>query len=209
MADLQTLLAFAAAALVFAYVPGPAILYVAAFTMARGKSQATFATLGLHAGGYVYVFGAACGLASLFTYVPTAFVALKLAGAAYLIYLGWKMLTSTRGPERVSDAIAMSPRRAFAQGFIIEVTNPKAALFFVAFLPQFIDPAASLPVTIQFLILGTIVNLLFLSADIFYVLSADFFTRRAVRSSSALRMAQRLGGVIMISLGARLALTRT
>ncbi len=210
MPALETILQFLIAAVLFAYIPGPAMLYSAAQAMARGTRGGLMAVLGIHVGGYVHVIAAAAGLSVLFHAVPTLYAVVKLAGAAYLVWLGISFFR--KKAEDGAPALAMpakSTRRAFIESVIVDVLNPKTAIFFVAFLPQFIDPAAALPVWAQFLILGTMTNLIFTSADIASVLLARSLTERLSRSASARRLMERAGGAILIGLGAHLALQRS
>jgi len=211
MPSFDLLLGFAVATLLFAYFPGPALLYTAAQTIARGRSAGLMAALGIHIGCYAHVAAAAFGLSAVFRHVPEAYFALKLAGALYLVWLGIDMLRS----RKVSaDPIAIAPksaRRAFTESILVELLNPKVAIFFLAFLPQFVDPAASFPVWLQFLILGTIVNLAFSSADIVTVFAASTVIRLLKGRGNGIggKLLRYGGGTTLIGLGARLALDRT
>ncbi|MBS9478689.1 LysE family translocator [Ancylobacter radicis] len=206
----ELFVAFLVTAGLFACIPGPAMLYTAAQTLARGRVSGLMAVLGLHLGCYVHVIAAAAGLSVLFHAVPALYMAVKLAGAAYLIWLGVAMLRArAKGQETALPAFgAKSARRAFLESVAVEVLNPKTALFFVALLPQFIDPAASLPVWGQFLILGTLVNVLFTSADLVCVLIAGALVERLRRSDRAQRLMRRAGGAVLVGLGTHLALQR-
>lgn len=205
MPGLDLLIPFFMAAAVFAYMPGPALLYTSAQTIARGRRAGWLAVLGLHVGGYAHVLAAAFGLAVLFETVPILFTALKLFGAAYLCWLGVKLIIAKR-PDRAAFEVAThSPRRAFYDSVTVEVLNPKTALFFLAFLPQFTDPAAALPLWGQLLVLGTIVNVMFSSADVVCVVLADRVGRWLSGSPNANRLVQRLGGGVLIALGVNLA----
>lgn len=208
MPPLDLMLAFLAATAVFAYMPGPAMLYSSAQTLARGRRAGLMAALGIHLGGYVHVGAAALGLSAIFRHVPEAYLALKLAGAVYLIWLGVGILRRQGGPGAAPHISAKSARRAFFESVSVEVLNPKAAIFFIAFLPQFVDPAASVAVWAQFLVLGTIVNLAFSSADLVCVLLASAIVARVRRSGLAGRFMRVLGGSLLIGLGARLAFAR-
>ncbi len=205
MPGIDLLIAFFLAAAVFAYMPGPSTLYAAAQTIARGRRGGLLAAAGLHVGGYVHVLGAAAGLAVLFDLIPVAYTVLKLAGAAYLIWLGLKFIF---GNMDFSDGAASAPSRAFWDSVLVEVLNPKTAIFYVAFLPQFTDPAAALPLWSQLLILGTLVNVLFSSADLLCVLLAEAISRTLQRSAAANRFARRLGGATLIGLGVTLGANR-
>lgn len=211
MPSTEVLIAFIVTTAIFAYIPGPAMLYAAAQTIARGRWSGLMATLGIHLGCYVHVFAAAAGLSVLFHAVPVLYLVVKLAGAAYLIWLGISMFRAkAQGDEIALPAIeAKSARRAFLESVTVEVLNPKTALFFLAFLPQFIDASAALPVWVQFLILGTVVNLVFSSADLVCVMLAGVLVARLKRSSGAQRLMRRAGGALLVGLGAHLALQRT
>ena len=210
MPPYETLLAFAAATLVFACFPGPAVLYTAAQTLARGRRAGFMAVFGIHVGCYAHVAGAAFGLSAMFAHVPAAYLALKLAGAAYLIWLGIGMMRA-QGSE-ATEAVAVpvrSTRRAFADSVIVELLNPKVAIFFIAFLPQFVDPAASLPLWAQFLILGTFVNLVFSSGDVIVVLAASAVMARMRGSGGrAGRFVRWAAGGVMVGLGLKLATSK-
>lgn len=209
MPSLELLIAFILAASIFAYMPGPATLYTAAQTIARGRRAGWFAVFGIHIGGYSHVFAAAIGLAVLFEAIPPLYLALKLAGAAYLIWLGVTMFRAKQDTNGSVAAISRkSVKRAFWESVSVEVLNPKTAIFYVAFLPQFADPSASLPIWAQLLILGTIVNFMFSSADALCVILADRIATFFKSSARANRLAQRVGGSILVGLGAKLALDR-
>jgi threonine/homoserine/homoserine lactone efflux protein len=133
----------------------------------------------------------------------------KLAGAAYLVWLGIRLIRQAGQPSAAMPRVEAKPRgSAFLESVAVEVLNPKTALFFLAFLPQFTDPAAALPIWTQLLLLGTIVNLMFSSADLICVLLAGAAIERLRRSSRAQRIARRAGGAILIGLGVNLALHR-
>ena len=198
-------LAFAITTATFALMPGPAMLYAAARTLAGGRRAGLMASLGLHLGGYVHVIAAAAGLALLFHAVPPLFMAMKLAGAAYLVWLGLSLLRDRDNAVR-PDLAPLSAQRAFAQSIVVEVLNPKTAIFFLAFLPQFVDASASMLVWVQLLALGTIVNLTFSLVDVVCVIFASAVMAKLQRSRRSQRIMQRVGGSILVGLGARLAL---
>ena len=211
MPSTDILVAFFVTTAVFAFIPGPAMLYVAARTLAADRRAGLMATLGIHVGCYVHVVAAAAGLSVLFHVVPTLYMAVKLAGAAYLIYLGVRMFRAARtvGIAPVLLPAQKTAGRAFVESMLVEVLNPKTAIFFLAFLPQFIDAAANFPVWLQFLILGTLVNAMFTIADMACVLAAGAITTRLSRVSSLQRNLQRAGGAILVGLGLHVALQRT
>ena len=199
------LFAFFVTTAVFAYIPGPAMLYAAAQTVARGRTAGLMATLGIHLGCYVHVLAAAAGLSILFHAVPTLYLAVKLLGAAYLVWLGIALFRRRDEAVPQPGTLPRSGRRAFLESVTVEVLNPKTALFFVAFLPQFVDAGAAFPVWLQLAILGAIVNLMFSSADVVCVFLAGAVMGRLRRSDGARRVMQRIGGAVLIGLGARLA----
>lgn len=210
MPSLDVLLAFAATTALFAFIPGPAMLYAAARTMAGGRKAGFMAVLGIHLGSYAHIFAAAAGLSVLFHAVPVAYMLVKLAGALYLVWLGIALFRSkdTHAGE-VSPGKAGSPGKAFVQSITVEVLNPKTAIFFMAFLPQFVDSAALFPVWAQFAILGLLVNVIFTFADIISVLLAGMIVARLKQSGTARKLVQRAGGTILVGLGAHLALQRS
>ena len=195
------LLTFVLAALGFAYLPGPAMLYTAAQTLGRGRRAGWQAVLGVHLGCYVHVIAATLGLATLFAAVPPAYVAMKLIGGGYLIWAGIRLWRQGLGEAPMLDKLA-SARRVLRDSFLVELLNPKTALFFVAFLPQFVQPEADMAMTWQLLCLGIATNLIFSSADVVTVLLASplrrWITRGKGRSSCWL---QRVGGGVLGGLG--------
>lgn len=208
MPSLDILLSFALATFIFAYMPGPALLYTVGQTIARGRTAGLKAALGLHIGGYVHVIAATLGLSAIFNTVPELYTALKIGGAVYLIYLGVKMMWPSDTTVDVSERDVKSSRQALFESITVEVINPKTAIFFIAFLPQFVDPAASLPLTVQFFILGVIINVAFSSADIVCVFAASTVVKRLRNSDKGQRLARFFGGTILVGLGLRLALDR-
>ena len=207
MLSLKLLTAFLVTTTFYAAIPGPAMLYAAARTLATNRWSGLMAALGIHLGGYVHVAAAAAGLSILFHAMPILYVGVKLAGAAYLIWLGSGLIC--RSPEGESTPAQFKPRsgrRAFLESVIVEALNPKTALFFLAFLPQFIDTAGSVSISLQFLILGTIVNMIFSLADIVCVLLASVLVARLRRSSRMQRFTRRAGGCALVGLGAHLVL---
>lgn len=205
MASWETLAAFALALGVFAYMPGPALLYTAAQTIARGRRAGLQAALGIHVGGYVHVLSVTLGLSALLAYTPAVYIAIKLAGACYLVWMGVCLLLS-RQPRNSSPASpGKSDKRAFVDSIIVEVLNPKAALFFLAFLPQFADPAAAWSIPVQLLVLGIVTNIVFSSADLVTVALASAILERLHNAKALPQILQRAGGALLIGLGVKLA----
>lgn len=209
MPSADILIAFIITTTLFAYIPGPAMLYAAAQTLARGRNAGLMASLGIHIGCYAHIIAAAAGLSVLFHAVPALYAAVKLAGALYLAWLGFNLIFAKASDGQPSPIAAKSGRAAFGQSIMIEVLNPKTAIFFMAFLPQFVDSAAGLPVWAQFLVLGAIVNLIFSSADIVCVVLAGAIVGRLRNSKSAQRIIQKVGGGILVGLGVHLALHKS
>ena len=205
MAEFDTLIAFLVATMIFAYMPGPALLYATAQTIARGRRGGLMAAFGIHLGGYVHVIAAALGLGFLLSQVPTAYMVIKLVGAGYLVWLGIRMIFQPVD-DSAQETAASRPRRTFLQSMLVEILNPKTAIFFIAFLPQFVDPVAALPAWLQFLILGTIVNVVFSSADLVAVAIAHKIVGRIKQSQTGQRVARWIGGSILAGLGLRLGL---
>lgn len=209
MPPFEQLIAFAAATAVFAYMPGPAMLYATAQTLAHGRRAGWMAVLGMHVGGFVHGVAAALGLFALFEAVPPLYAALKIAGAFYLVWLGIKLWRAGPAPADAAMARALPvARTAFRQSVVVELLNPKSAVFYLAFLPQFVDPSAALPIWAQFLVLSAIVNVAFSSADIVCVMAAHAVATRLRRTQAATRIVRRVGGSILIALGLNLAFSR-
>ena len=210
MASIDVLLTFLLATSAFAFMPGPAMIYVAAQTMARGRLAGWMAALGVSLGGMAHVLAASAGLSALFVYVPTLYALLKLAGAAYLVWLGVSIIrTKIARADEPQAAPPKSGRRAFLDSVAVEILNPKTAIFFIAFLPQFADPAGALPIWLQLLILGIVVNLMFALGDVAAILGSAFILGRIGASSRMQSLFRWLGGGAMIGLGVKLAADRT
>jgi threonine/homoserine/homoserine lactone efflux protein len=162
MPDTAHLTAFLAAAVVLAAIPGPGMLYVLARTLSHGRSAGLRSTLGTAAGGLGHVVAAAIGLSALLMTSALAFSAVKFVGAAYLIWLGVRTLAGLREPV---EEVSGNAGPAFRQGMLTEVLNPKTALFFLTFLPQFVQPERG-PVAPQLLALGCVSVALNSGADV-------------------------------------------
>ncbi len=206
MPSTDLLIAFFTVGAIFAFIPGPGLLYAAAQTLAGGRSAGLLGTLGLALGGYLHVIAATAGLSVVFHAVPPLYAAVKLVGAAYLVWLGISMIRGkATGADGAPVVARKTGKRALVEGITVEMLNPKTAMFFLAFLPQFTDPAANLPVWAQFVILGSIVNLMFALADVVAVLLASSVVTRLGRVNRIQSAVQKLGGGIMVALGVRLA----
>lgn len=202
MPTLDLFIAFLFATAIFAYMPGPSTLYTAAQTIARGQRAGWLAALGIHVGGYVHVFAAAFGLSILFDTLPLLYTMLKYLGAVYLVWLGIRMFTAApvQSADVTSGRIDKS-LRVFWQSASVEILNPKTAIFYIAFLPQFTDPSVVFPVWLQLFVLGTIVNVLFSSADAICVIFAGRIVALVQDVTTGARLAQRVGGGALVGLG--------
>jgi len=202
----MSFLTFLVAATVLAVTPGPGIAYVVARTVAGGRPEGLASCVGTAAGGLVHVLAAAFGLSVLLAKPATAFSLVKYLGAAYLVYMGVRMLMRDAGAVAVKAVAARGARRALIEGVAVEVLNVKTALFFLAFLPQFVSPAE--PVAPQLVLLGTVCVSLNTLVDVIAVFAADrVLGTERVRAARA-RLLTRVSGGTMIGLGAFLALAR-
>ena len=197
---------FLGAALLIALTPGPGLLYVGARTLAGGRREGLASSVGLGLGGLVHVVAGAAGLSALLMASAEAFTALKLVGAAYLVWLGMKTIreASVALPQAV---VVTGAARAFREGVLVESLNPKTAAFFLALIPQFVEPAHG-HVALQFATLGLISVLLNTLADIAMVIMAARARQSVVRRPSLIRRLRQATGVVMCGLGASLALAR-
>lgn len=193
------LAAFLLASLVLAVTPGPAVAYIVARTLAQGKSAGLASVAGVALGNLGNALGASFGLAALFAVSSSAFTALRLAGAAYLIYLGVKALRRAAAHAPLARFDRPMPGRIFREGFWVAPLNPKTAVFFAAFLPQFIDPAAS-PMQ-QSLFFGTAFVLIAACTDSLYVLAAERAAPALARLTQGRNLARYAAGTTFIALG--------
>lgn len=208
MASADTFIPFVAATLAFAFVPGPGMLHAVAQTMARGRRAGWWSAFGFHLAGLGHIGAAAAGITLLLTAVPALFTAMKLAGAIYLIWMGARYLTSRDARDVSPASPAMTGRKAVRDGVMVEALNPKSALFFMLFLPQFADPAAALPVWLQIAVLGCLVNVTFTLSDVLLIELSHGVARRAVSTPGAMRLLRSFGGGVLIALGVKLAFAR-
>jgi len=207
MFDSERFLLFLTAALLLAIAPGPGMLYVLARCLAGGKREGVLSALGTFLGGMVHVFAAALGVSIILAKSAAAFATVKYVGAAYLCFLGVRMILDARkdkaAPESIPDS-SKPARNPLWQGVATEVLNPKTALFFLSFIPQFVNRGSG-HVFLQFVALGTISVVLNTSADLIVIALAGPLGER-IRSSATFRRRQRtLTGAIMIGLGTYLA----
>jgi threonine/homoserine/homoserine lactone efflux protein len=202
--DSARFLIFLSAAILLAIAPGPGMLYVLARTLGGGRREGLLSALGTFFGGLVHVFAAAAGISFILAKSAVAFATVKYLGAGYLCFLGIRMMLDARKDESVSLAALARARNPFWQGVMTEVLNPKTALFFLSFIPQFVNRASG-HVFLQFVLLGTLSVTLNTSADIIVTLLAGPLGQR-IRESARFRRRQRtLTGALMIGLGSYLA----
>jgi threonine/homoserine/homoserine lactone efflux protein len=204
--DLATLALFFAAALAIAISPGPGIFYVAARTLAGGRSEGLASSFGTGLGGLVHVAAGAVGVSALVMASAEAFTMLKLAGAAYLVWIGIKAIREARLPFE-AKAITTGAARAFREGIVVEALNPKTAAFFLAFLPQFVDPSAG-PVWLQFMVLGLISVALNTAVDVVVAVLASRARSIAVGRPAMLRRLRMAAGGLIAALGLALLFAR-
>jgi threonine/homoserine/homoserine lactone efflux protein len=201
--DSGTLGLFCLAALALLAIPGPAVLYVVVQGAEQGRRVGLASVVGIHLGTLVHVAAATVGLSALIVASALAFSVVKYAGAAYLLYLGVRKLAGrddAAEPERRRETL----RRAFARGAVVNVLNPKTALFFLAFLPQFVDPGRG-SVWSQALVLGLVFVALGLVSDSLYALAAGAVGGALRRRRRGLRYGS---GVVYVGLGAAAALAK-
>jgi threonine/homoserine/homoserine lactone efflux protein len=197
---------FLLAALVIAAVPGPGIFYVAARTLAGGRNAGVASTFGTALGGLVHVIAGGLGVSAIVLASAELFTLLKFAGAIYLVWLGIRTFREAgfSQPEQIAP---IGAGQAFRDGVLVEALNPKTAAFFLAFIPQFIDPAAGHP-ALQFITLGLISVALNSCADIIVVAIAATARATLVRKPGLVRRLRQGSGLFIAGLGISLALAR-
>jgi len=196
---------FVVAALALLLVPGPAVLYVVARSIHEGRRAGLTSVVGIHVGTLVHIAAATLGLSALIASSAVAFTAVKIAGAVYLVGLGLWTLFARRAEPDVALGGERNLRRAFAQGVVVNVLNPKTALFFLAFLPQFVDPNAPHP-AVQIAFLGFLFALLGLVTDSIWALAAGTAGGVLRRSRRFLRTQRYVTGTVYVGLGVATAL---
>lgn len=200
--EFSTIWLFVIAAATLLIIPGPAVFYIMARSIDQGKKAGLVSVLGVSLGGSVHVLAGAIGVSAILMTSATAFHIVKYLGAAYLIYLGCKTLFSKA--DKTASDIPKAPRKKlrkiFYESALVEVMNPKTALFFLAFFPQFISPTAG-SVTVQFLLLGTIFIILAFVSDGLYAVLAASMRKRIVSSTASSKVVNRITGYFYIALG--------
>ena len=204
----STLAVFCAAALALIVVPGPAVTYIVTQSIDKGRSAGLVSALGIASGGLVHVAAAVIGLSALLASSATAFTIVKLVGAVYLIAIGLRRLLARHEDAVEPDTAPApgSPSRLFLQGAVVNVLNPKTALFFLAFLPQFVDPGRGTP-WLQILALGLLFAALGFFSDGAWALVAGTLGERLRRSRRFPAVQRYVSGSVFVGLGAVAALT--
>jgi threonine/homoserine/homoserine lactone efflux protein len=199
---------FIASGLLLNITPGQDTLYIVGRTMSQGRRAGVLSVLGISSGTVIHTLAAAFGLSAILATSAVAFTVVKLAGAAYLMYLGVRMLLDRSAAPAVARAFARESDTAiFRAGLLTNVLNPKVAIFFMAFLPQFVDPAAGSRI-LPFLLLGAVFIVNGTLWCLVLVWGASAMSRRLRASTSASVLLRRATGAIFVGLGARLAFSR-
>ena len=202
--DPDTLAVFALASLLLAIVPGPAVLYIVAQSIHGGRRAGIVSAFGVASGGLFHVLAAVVGLSAVLAASAEAFTVVKILGAAYLVWLGIRTLLSA--DERIAGRGAEPTLSStYRRGVIVNVLNPKTALFFVAFLPQFVDPHES--TRGQLAVLGAVFVVIALTSDLVWALVAGTTGAVLRRSRTFLRIQRYVSGTIFVGLGALAATT--
>lgn len=204
----STLVLFAAAASILVFTPGPNTLYIIARSVQRGRTAGIISSLGVEVGTLIHITAAAFGISALLMSSAVAFNIVKYAGAAYLIYLGIKTLLTREKPAVAKVVEERSLSRAFSQAVLVNVLNPKSAMFFFAFLPQFVDPKRGVAAA-QILLFGAIVVVLGFTSGSLYALLAGSIANVLRGNLKFLRAQRYFAGSVYIGLGAATALTGT
>ncbi|MGO4394558.1 LysE family translocator [Variovorax sp. M-6] len=208
MPDAHSLALFVAAGLLLNLTPGPDVLYIVSHSLRSGVRAGILAGFGITAGCFVHIVAAALGLSALMAASSTAFTVLKWVGAAYLLWVGVRMLCSrpsTTAPTPVA-AGAADAKSVFLGGFWTNALNPKVALFFLAFVPQFIAPGTDHK-ALSFFLLGVLFNFNAIFVNVAWALAAGWTARRVGVVQRGMHWLQRGAGVLFIGFGLRLALS--
>ncbi|TIO72404.1 MAG: LysE family translocator [Mesorhizobium sp.] len=212
MPDLTQFALYFAAAFLLAITPGPGIFYVAARTLAGGRAEGIASSFGTGLGGMVHVLAGSLGVSAIVLASAELFTALKLIGAVYLVWLGFRTFQSARREAKTmleggEPAPAVGAGRAFREGVLVEALNPKTAAFFLAFIPQFVNVGAG-HVALQFMVLGSVSVTLNTLADVVVAFAASRIREGAAGRTGVIRRLREVSGGAMIALGIGLAITR-
>jgi threonine/homoserine/homoserine lactone efflux protein len=204
--DKPTLIAYLVASIAIILAPGPAQALVLARSISGGPKAGLMTGMGLNIGTIVHAVAAALGLSAILATSAVAFATVKYLGAAYLLYLGLRMLIAKKRNLSLTNIAGGDSRQTFAKAVVTGILNPKVALFFLAFLPQFVDPQRG-SVFWQFLILGTILALLDMLYESVLAVVAGRFSHWLMSRSGFAVWRERITGAVLVGLGVRLALT--
>ncbi|MFC7000821.1 LysE family translocator [Pseudobowmanella zhangzhouensis] len=196
MPSTESLLAFIVTAILLSLSPGPSNMYIMARSMSQGARGGITAAAGLAVGSFIYVLASAFGLAAVFIYSPLAFTTLKVLGGLYLLYLAWQYFHAS-GQTQINTHLRKRPGwRIFRQSIVVELSNPKTALFFIAFLPQFADgPTESF--TQQLLLLGSLYAMIAFCCDLLVASIAGVLAKWLSGHPGAVRWQDRISGGLL------------
>ncbi|MEV0382137.1 LysE family translocator [Nonomuraea sp. NPDC050643] len=201
MPDISTLTIFCVTTLGLLLVPGPAVLYIVTRSVSQGRAAGLISVAGVHVGSLVHIGAAALGISALLSASATAFTVVKYVGVAYLLWLGVRKLMHRGDSEEPIELRVQSKRRLFWEGFVVNVLNPKTAIFFLAFLPQFTRPEFG-PIGQQILVLGVLWLVLGMVSDGTYAMLSSALADR-VRGSARTRRRLDVGsGIVYLGLAA-------
>jgi threonine/homoserine/homoserine lactone efflux protein len=206
MPETHTIWLFCLAATALIVIPGPAVLYIVAQSVGQGRKAGLVSASGVASGGLVHVLAAAIGLSGLLLSSATLFSVVKFAGAGYLIYLGARRLLGLEASTLVAPTETRSRRRLYRDGAVVNILNPKTALFFYAFLPQFLDPDRG-AIALQALVLGSIFVAIALFSDSVWALASGSAAEWLKARPVAIKVERWVTGTVLVGLGAAAALT--
>ena len=206
MPDANTLLVVALASFILVVVPGPAVIYILTRSVSQGKAAGLASAIGVNLGSIFHVLAAVAGLSLLLASSSAAYSVLRWAGVAYLAWIGYQTLTTRDGAFAAPDMQPQSLRRVFAQGVVVNLLNPKVAIFFLAFLPQFVDPTAPNP-AVQTLVLGLTLVLIGLMSDSVYAIIGGRLGELFRRRPGAARTIRLTAGITYLALAGIAAAT--
>jgi threonine/homoserine/homoserine lactone efflux protein len=198
---------FSLAALALLLIPGPSVLYIVARSSSQGRRAGLVSVAGIHTGTLVHVAAAVLGLSAIIVASATAFNVVKYAGAAYLIYMGVRTLMTRVGAASEQRLSARSNRQLYTDGFVVNALNPKTAVFFLAFVPQFVDANGGSSATLQLLVLSAVFVGMGLVTDSAWALGAAFIATRLRRRNASSRREGLVTGSLYIGLGLMTAVT--
>jgi threonine/homoserine/homoserine lactone efflux protein len=206
MPSSHTIILFMVLALALNLSPGPSILYILSRSIGQGREAGLVSVLGLATATLIHAMAAALGLSTLFVYSPVAFAVVKYLGAAYLIYLGVASLLSRNALQPARAGAPVKLAAIYRQGVVTDLLNPKIALFFIAFLPQFVDPASGTP-ALQILFFGLLFHVTGVPVNLLVALAGGRLAALLARRPNWARVQNWISGTVLVGLGLRLALS--